>query len=357
MSDFKIRENVPLAPYTTLGIGGPARFLIHAASEAQIMDALNFAQARSCPVFVLGGGSNLVVADSGFHGLVIKIELRGIELIDDDNQGIIAAAAGESWDDFVHHCVTRKLAGIECLSGIPGTVGGAPIQNIGAYGEEAGDRILSTRVLDRETGQIAEWSNAECSFAYRSSIFNTAHENRHVILRVAFSLSPGGRPRIQYPDLQCRFGTGDAQPSIAEVREAVLQIRKAKAMVLCDGDPDSKSVGSFFKNPVLNPDEAARVENEALICGRLANPGELPCFPEPQGKVKLSAAWLVEQAGFYKGYVQGNAGISRKHSLAIVNRGGATAREVMGLMRLMQDRVRETFGVELQPEPTFVGIS
>jgi len=355
MSERPIREHVPLAPYTTLGIGGPARFLITANNEEQILDALDFAQTRSCPLFVLGGGSNLVVADSGFQGVILKIELRGVKPLDDDSPGIIVAAAGEPWDDFVLHCVSRGLAGIECLSGIPGTVGGAPIQNIGAYGEEACDVILSVRVLDRESGQITELSNAECGFAYRSSIFNTVARNRYIILRVSFALRPGEHSRIAYPELQSRFGAG-SEPGLREVREAVLQIRKAKGMLLCENDPDSKSAGSFFKNPVVSPDEGSRVEKEARAGGLLADSEELPRFPAPLGKTKLSAAWLIEHAGFQKGYAYGKAGISTKHSLALVNRGGATAREMMDLTRLIQDRVCKIFGVELQPEPTFVGI-
>jgi UDP-N-acetylmuramate dehydrogenase len=356
MSDLSIQENVPLAPFTTLGIGGPARFLIRAATEEQIAGALEFAGARGCPVFVLGGGSNLLIADSGFDGLVLKIELRGIQFFDDENEGRIAAAAGESWDDFVHFCVSRGLAGIECLSGIPGTVGGAPIQNVGAYGEEACDVILSIRALDRETGRITEVSNADCGFAYRSSVFNTIHENRYVILKVALALRPRGHPRIEYPDLRKRFESGTREPSLDEVREAVLQIRKAKAMVLCENDPDSKSAGSFFKNPILSPDEETAVESLARARRFLEGSEELPHFPAPGGKTKLSAAWLVERAGFHKGYTHGNAGISTKHSLALINRGGATAEEMVELMRLIQDRVFHIFGVELHPEPTFIGI-
>ncbi len=356
MSDLRIHENVLLAPYTTLGIGGPARFLVKATIEGQVPDALNFARARGCPVFVLGGGSNILVADSGFPGLVLKIELRGIQSLDDGNQGRIAAAAGEIWDDFVRHCVSWELAGIECLSGIPGTVGAVPIQNVGAYGEEAGSLILSTRVLDRETDLITELSNAQCKFAYRSSIFNTDQADRYVILRVAFALRLRGRSRILYPDLQSLFAASTREPSIREVREAVIRIRKAKAMVLCGNDPDSRSVGSFFRNPTLSPDAVDRVENEARARGLLGDSEKLPRLPAGRDKVKLAAAWLVECAGFCRGYVYGNAGISSKHSLALVNRGGATAQEIVDLMRLIQDKVHDTFGVELQPEPTFVGI-
>lgn len=356
MSDRLIQENVPLAPYTTLKVGGPALFLAKATREEQIPEALDFARKRGCPVFVLGGGSNLVVADSGFPGLVLKIELRGVQSPDEDDPGRIAAAAGEDWDGFVQYCLARNLAGIECLSGIAGTVGGAPIQNIGAYGQEAGEGILSVRVLDRETGRISELSNAECGFSYRSSIFNSAHKNRYVVLRVSFALLPSGRPRFHYPDLQNLFRDHTREPSLYEVRGAVLQIRKSKAMVLCEDDPDSRSVGSFFKNPVLPPNEAARIENEARNRGCLPSSDAMPRFPAPEGMEKVSAAWLIEQAGFHKGYVHGNAGISGKHTLAIINRGGATSQEITDLAHLIQDRVRDMFGVDLQPEPVFVGM-
>ncbi len=354
MSNLKIHENVPLAPYTTLGIGGPARFLIKAATEEQVWDALNFARSRSCPVFVLGGGSNILVADTGFPGLVIKIETRGIQSL--DHEGRILAAAGEIWDDFVRYCVDRELAGLECLSGIPGTVGGAPIQNIGAYGAEVGNSVMWVRVLDRQGDYTTELSNAECKFDYRSSIFNTDCPDRFIVLSVAFALRPNGRPSILHPELQSRFGSQDREPSLQKVRRAVIQIRKAKAMVLCENDPDTKSVGSFFKNPLVHPREADRIQNQLRARGLLADSETMPCFWVALDKVKLSAAWLVERAGFQKGYVFGNAGISSKHCLALINRGGASAQEIIDLMRLIQSKVYDLFGVELHPEPTLVGI-
>jgi UDP-N-acetylmuramate dehydrogenase len=247
MSDLVIQENIPLAPFTTLGIGGPARFLTRATTENHIEEALHFAGARGCPVFVLGAGSNLLVADSGFQGLVLKIELRGIQSLDDENQGRVAAAAGESWDDFVRHCVSQELAGIECLSGIPGTVGGAPIQNIGAYGEEACDAILSVRVLDREAGQITELSNAECGFVYRSSIFNTVHENRYIILKVAFALRPGGHPRIGYATSESIRGR-HARACYSR-SEAVLRYAKTKEWFCVRMIPIRKAWDRFSKTP------------------------------------------------------------------------------------------------------------
>ncbi len=350
-----IRENIPLASYTTLGVGGPARFLARVKHEDHILKAFDFAHARSCPVFILGGGSNILVSDSGFSGLAIKIELTGVHPLAGEDGEIISAAAGEDWDTFVRRCINQKLAGIECLSGIPGTVGGTPVQNVGAYGEEVSDCILSIRVLDRESNEIVELSSADCRFSERSSIFNTTHRDRYVILRVAFELRAYDRPRIRHESLEQRFSNSKRFPGLSEVREAVLEIREAKAMVLREGDPDSKSAGSFFKNPVLEAEAAAAVEQKALQRGMLQSCEGIPHVAVSPGKKKLPAAWLIEHAGFHKGYAHGNAGISSKHALALINRGGATAQEIYDLMRLIQEKVHTVFGIELQPEPVFVG--
>jgi UDP-N-acetylmuramate dehydrogenase len=349
-----ILENVSLAPYTTLSIGGPARFLLHASNEEQILDALEFARARSCPVFILGGGSNILVSDSGFPGLVIKIELPGIDALDAEH-GRISAASGVEWDAFVQYCVARDLAGIECLSGIPGTVGGAPVQNIGAHGEDIQGVIAQVRALDRDALKLVEVDAADCRFAYRSSIFNTTHKDRYVILRVDFALRAGGKPRLLYADLQQRFADHSRLPKLNEVREAVLEIRKAKSMVLSENDPDSRSAGSFFKNLILDQNSVSVLEAEAHASGRLNTSESIPHFAAGPGKEKLPAAWLIEHAGFHKGYTHKNAGISNKHALALVNRGGASARDILELMRIIQGRVQLVFGVELQPEPVFVG--
>jgi UDP-N-acetylmuramate dehydrogenase len=346
-----ILENESLARYTTLGIGGPARFLIAAKTEDEILDALNFARARGCPIFILGSGSNIVVSDAGFPGLVLKIEIRGIRPMEDNSR--ISAGAGVEWDAFVHYCVGRNLAGIECLSGIPGTVGATPIQNVGAYGEEVSDTIFKIRALDRIPNSIVELENAGCGFSYRSSLFNTTSKDRYILLRVDFALRIDGMPRIQYPDLQRRFGS--AVPSLGEVREAVLQIRKSKSMVLRDGDPDSKSTGSFFKNPILSQEVTASVETKARDLGLLGVSESLPRFAGSDGKDKLPAAWLIERAGFHKGDAFGRAGISSKHALALINRGGATAQDIVDLMHRIQMRVLELFGIILQTEPVLVG--
>jgi UDP-N-acetylmuramate dehydrogenase len=352
---LSIRENVILAPYTTLGVGGPARFLASIKHEDQIPEALEYARVHGCPVFILGGGSNILASDSGFPGLVVRMEIRGIHPLDEDNIEFVSVAAGEDWDGFVQRCVDQNLAGLECLSGIPGTVGAAPVQNIGAYGEEVSNAILSIRVLDLETNSIEELSGRDCRFDYRSSIFNTTHKGRYIILRVAFSLRPYGKPLLQYRDLQNHFNGRSKTPSIGEVRRTVINIRDSKGMILNQNEADPKSAGSFFKNPILDPGHAIEIENSLRSRGLLPSAKSLPRFEAPSGKEKLAAAWFVEQAGFEKGYTRGNVGISPKHALALVNLGGAKAREFIDLMHRIQEKVEKKFGLELQPEPTLLG--
>ena len=352
---LKIQENVPLALYTTLGIGGPARYFVRAGTADHVLEALNYAQKKGCPVFILGGGSNIVVSDAGFPGLVIKIEIAGIRSRDGKSSHRFSVGAGVEWDTFVQHCVGLNLAGIECLSGIPGTVGGTPVQNVGAYGEEVSEVIVEVSVLERKSNTIRQMSPGDCGFAYRSSIFNTVGKDSYVILRVNFELRPGGKPRIEYEDLLRNLDTHGKNPTLGEVRAAVLQIRKAKAMVLTNGNPDSKSVGSFFRNPVMNPSQAAEVQERAREKGLIGSSEEIPRLAAPEEREKLSAAWLVEHAGFHKGFEHGRAGISGKHALALVNRGGASAKEILDLMQRIQAGVQTLFGVDLKPEPIFVG--
>lgn len=347
-SAFSVRENIPLAPYTTLGVGGPARYLAQATNEGDVQEALEFALSRNLPVFILGGGSNIIVSDTGFRGLVLHIALRGVRPLGEEDSDVLTAAAGEEWDAFVCRCVERSLAGVEGLSGIPGTVGGTPIQNVGAYGQEVRDVILSVRVLDRETAEVTEFSNYDCKFGYRTSIFNTTHRDRHVILAVSYGLRADGKAKWHHPELQSFFAERRTPPSLGEVRDAVLKIRAAKGMVLASADPDSKSAGSFFKNPVVSRETALRIEESV-------RPERLPQFEAPGGMVKLPAAWLIERAGFTKGYTLGHAGISGKHALALVNRGGATAQEILDVAHKIQTGVQNTFDIELVPEPVFVG--
>lgn len=352
-----IRENTPLAPFTTLQIGGAARFFAEARGEEQLPDALRFAEERRLPVFILGGGSNLLVADEGFPGLVVRVAIKGVAWRDEGDVVIVTAGAGEDWDELVRQCVERDLAGVEALSGIPGWVGGTPVQNVGAYGQEVSETIVAVRVFDRREKRIIELSNAECRFSYRASIFNTAMRDRYVVTAVTYALKPHGEPAIRYPDVKNFFSNVSTKPALGEVREAVKTIRARKAMVIVPGDPDCRSAGSFFKNPVIARSEFARLEESARAQGLLRGDERAPNFEAGEDRVKVPAAWLIERAGFQKGYGKGRVGISSKHTLAIVNRGGATARELLGLMNEIRGRVHEKFGVELVPEPVFVGFN
>jgi UDP-N-acetylmuramate dehydrogenase len=349
LAAVNLQENVALAPLTTLQVGGPARWFCEAETAEDVRAAVAEAAARGLPLFVLGGGSNLVVADEGFPGLVLRIALRGIEERREDGKTVFEAAAGEDWDAFVARTVERGCAGLECLSGIPGTVGGTPVQNVGAYGQEVSQTILAVQALDLRDGQERELCAEACGFEYRKSLFNTSERGRYIILRVSFALQPGGEPTVQYADLRRHFARHARPPSLAEVREAVRSIRLSKAMLLVPGDDDCRSAGSFFKNPIVS--EAGY----QAICAAPAAGGEpVPQFPTAQG-LKVPAAWLVERSGFPRGYTRGAVGISRRHALAIVNRGGATAAGVMELKSDIQRAVAGEFGVPLQPEPVFVG--
>ena len=342
-----LQENIPLAPLTTFKVGGPARYFIEATTEDEVKAAVAHAAERRWPLFVLGGGSNLVIADEGWPGLVLKIATCGIAQRDD----IFQAGAGHDWDSFVLYAVCQNYAGIECLSGIPGTVGGTPIQNVGAYGQEVAETILNVRVLEIATGQTFELNSTQCGFAYRSSIFNTSHQGRYIVLQVTYRLARNGAPKIEYADLKKYFSGFTGTPSLQQVRDAVRTIRQSKAMLLVEGDDDCRSAGSFFKNPVVSPSEADRIEAHAL---KIAPRETMLRYRSDDSLVKLSAAWLVERAGIHKGYGHGPVGISRKHTLAIVNRGGATTRDIIAFKDEIQQRVLEVWGIQLHPEPVFV---
>jgi UDP-N-acetylmuramate dehydrogenase len=346
---MNIKENVPLAPYTTFGVGGPARYFTEAATERDIRDAIDFVQNRQLPLFVLGGGSNLVVSDAGFSGLVMKIAIRGTDESAAQGKRLFQAGAGEDWDIFVAHTIAANCAGLECLSGIPGTVGATPVQNVGAYGQEVADTITAVHALDLTNGLVRELTPEQCGFAYRTSIFNTIERNRFIILGVRFALEPNGAPSIKYRDLQNHFA-GRPSPSLSDVRNAVREIRHSKAMLIVEGDEDCRSAGSFFKNPVVTAAKFSDVE--AIAIGRDV---KLPSFRAGEGHVKIPAAWLVEQSGFHKGFSRGPVGISRRHSLAIVNRGGAKAADILALKADIQRAVSDQFGIELTAEPVLVG--
>jgi UDP-N-acetylmuramate dehydrogenase len=345
-----IQENVPLAPLTTLKVGGPARYYVRANSEQDVLAAVGTARERGWPLFVLGGGSNLVIADAGWPGLVLHMAVDGLDHRRENSHVVFEAGAGEEWDKFVAYAVKHDCAGVECMSGIPGTVGGTPVQNVGAYGQEVSETISEVRALDTERGQMVDLCGESCGFAYRSSIFNAAAKGRYIITRVSYALAPGGAPKVEYADLKNFFSGRGGARTLAEVRDAVRQIRLRKAMLIVNGDEDSRSAGSFFKNPLISQADYEQLAARATARG-LAPPVR---FPTPQG-VKVPAGWLVEQAGFAKGTARGRVGISRRHALAIVNRGGATAADVLVLKDEIQRRVEDVFGVQLQPEPVFVG--
>jgi UDP-N-acetylmuramate dehydrogenase len=348
-----VQEYVPLAPLTTFKLGGPARYFVEAANIAEVEEAVTFSRSRNLPLFVLGGGSNLVVSDAGWPGLVLRVAIAGINRRNEsNNEGKILfdAGAGESWDRFVSHAVRAECAGIECLSGIPGSVGGTPVQNVGAYGQEVSETIESVLVLDLKDGRVRELCHEACGFAYRSSIFNTAERGRFIVLRVVFALTPGGEPSIRYADLKRHFEGRESTPSLAETREAVRHIRALKGMLIVPGDPDCQSAGSFFKNPIISEERHEDLKKRATERGLT-----LPSYPALDTQKKISAAWLVERSGFAKGYGFGHVGISSKHALAIVNRGNATAAEVLALKEQIQQRVEEIWGVHLEPEPVMIG--
>jgi len=370
-------SQVALADYTTLRLGGPARRLVEAATEAEIVAEVGAADERDEPLLVLGGGSNLVVADEGFPGTVVHVTTSGVRHrtaghgAGPAGQGPVEVrvAAGEDWDAVVAGCVGQGLAGLECLSGIPGRAGATPIQNVGAYGQEVAERIISVRVYDRARRAVIDLAGVDCGFGYRTSAFKRSLQpvpgavtGRFVVLSVRFRLDRDHLSTpVRYAELARALGVPEGgRAPLADVRSAVLGLRRGKGMVLDPGDPDTRSVGSFFLNPVLDRGQLAAVERAARA---VAGPGaRVPCYPAGDGQVKVSAAWLIEQAGFRKGYpaagaAAGPAGprISSKHTLALVNPGEATTAGLLALAREIREGVRAAFGVELASEPVLVG--
>jgi UDP-N-acetylmuramate dehydrogenase len=343
-------EEIPLAPYTTFQIGGPARWFAEAASEDDIAAGIAFAGQRRLPLFVLGGGSNLLVSDGGFPGLVLRIALRGIESAQGEGQAIVSAAAGEDWDGLVAYAVAAGYAGVECLSGIPGTVGGTPVQNVGAYGQEVSQTITMVRAFDRSTSEFVNLPAAACGFSYRRSIFNSSQRERYVVSRVEYRLRQDAPANFVYADVARYFAARQVtSPTLAEVRDAVRSIRAQKGMLLVPGDADCRSAGSFFKNPIV---PLAKLDSVAQELG-IEKQG-IPAYPAQDSQVKISAAWLIERAGFAKGYALGNAGISSRHTLALINRGGASAAEVTALRDKVVDAVASRFAIRLEPEPVWL---
>ena len=343
------QAGVPLAPFTTLGIGGEARWFLRASSADEVAAAHAWCCEHECSLFVLGGGSNLVISDEGFKGLVVHIAIAGMTFGARGTQTAVQVGAGEPWDNVVAVAVSRGLAGLECLSGIPGSAGGTPVQNVGAYGQEVADSITHVTVFDRQGAGVTTLSGDECRFGYRTSRFKREDAGRFVVCEVTFSLQ-AGPPTVTYPDVIHHVErAGISSPTLEAVREAVLAIRRRKGMVIDASDPDTRSVGSFFMNPVVPADLHARIA--------AAFDGAVPGFPAKTGQVKIPAAWLIEQSEFPRGSQSGHVGLSSKHPLAIVNRGGATARDVLSLAVRIKRRVADRFGVYLRPEPVFVGFA
>lgn len=350
VSADRLRQTTPLAAHTTLRLGGPARWLVTATSADEIAQSVRDAASAGRPALVLGGGSNVVIADEGFAGTVVLLRSRGVRVVGTGGDAVtVEVAAGEPWDEVVTAAIDAGWSGLECLSGIPGAAGATPIQNVGAYGQEVAETITRVRVLDRFTDQIGWMRPDECRFGYRTSVFKRS--DRWVVLAVEFRLRRGrDSAPVRYPELAraLEVPLGASAPMVA-VRQAVLALRAGKGMVLDPADPDTYSAGSFFTNPVLGPAALAAVRH------RTAGLGELPVWPSVDGLVKVSAAWLIERAGFQKGYGGRGVAISSKHTLALTNRGDGSTAALIDLAREIRDGVRARFGVTLHPEPVLIG--
>jgi UDP-N-acetylmuramate dehydrogenase len=347
--ELELQTQVQLGPRSTLGVGGPAAHFARVTTEAALRAALAWAKERALDVRVLGGGSNLVIADAGFPGLVIEMATRGVAITDMGAAVEVRAAAGEPWDEFVAAMVSRGYQGLECLSGIPGRVGATPIQNVGAYGQEVGETITRVVAIDRESGECVSFSAEECGFSYRDSVFKSRAADRFVVTEVSFRLNLDAPPAIRYAELERAFAAHPRTPTLPEVRDAVLRLRRAKSMLLDASDPNRRSCGSFFTNPILSPAEleelTRRVESDAKI----------PTFPQSDGRVKVSAGWLIEHAGFARGTRDGTVGLSTQHALALVAHDGARAADVVRFAQRVQRGVWQRFAVRLVTEPVFWG--
>jgi UDP-N-acetylmuramate dehydrogenase len=346
---IRIQEQVSLAPYTTLRIGGPARFFCEITTESGLLEAVTFARERDLPLFVLGGGSNLLVSDRGFDGLVLHMAIATPNQTNSDGNTLnVTADAGTDWNAFVLALCEQSISGVECLAGIPGSVGGTPVQNVGAYGQEVADTITQVRALDLETLTFTTLTHEQCRFAYRSSIFNTSHRGRYIVTQVTFRFDPTATPNLTYADLTRHF-TGQS-PTPIDVYHAVREIRHSKGMLIVEGEADCRSAGSFFKNPVVPTSVLVN------IATNLETPADkIPHWPAGESLIKLPAAWLLEKAGFTKGFQLGNAGISSRHTLALINRGNASAADVQRLRDTIQQEVKARFHIQLEQEPVQLG--
>lgn len=347
---IRIQEQVSLAPYTTFRIGGPARYFCQVTGEVQLVEAVQFARQHSLKLFILGGGSNLLVGDEGFDGLVIRIAIdHPIESTADGRFICCTATAGTEWNAFVLHQCEQGISGVECLAGIPGSVGGTPVQNVGAYGQEVASTITTVRAFDLEADVFVKLSHDQCGFAYRHSIFNTSQRGRYIVTAVTFRFDRDAQPNLSYADLQRHFSDWDAKhpvPTPLDVYHAVRAIRHRKGMLIVEGEADCRSAGSFFKNPVVPQSTLDRIAANLQL-----SVSEIPHWPAADGQIKLPAAWLLEKAGFIKGFSLGQAGISSRHTLALINRGHATAADILALRNLILSQVQSRFGIKLEQEP------
>ena len=348
------RRSEPLARHTTLELGGPADWFVEASAPSEVVDIERWARRDGLAVRILGGGSNVVVADHGVNGVVMHVDLRGVAVRELSGDVVVEVGAGEPWDDFVARAVAEGWSGIECLSGIPGTVGATPIQNVGAYGQEIAEVVESVTVVDRRTLATRRLTADECAFSYRTSRFRRRPESA-VVVAVAFRLRVGGPPVVRYRELEQLVSVRKATPDLSVVREAVLELRRRKSMVLDDADPNRRSVGSFFLNPQLDSDTMDHLTRRAVDLELVPSVDGVPRFPVEDGRVKVPAAWLIEAAGFRKGYRRGAVGLSSAHALALIHHGGGSTRELLRLAGDIRRAVWSRFGVWLQPEPVLWG--
>lgn len=346
---MKIQKNVPLAPLTTFGLGGAAKYFVEIENEDELEGAFEFADKNRLPVFVLGGGSNIVVSDDGFSGLVILNSIKGLKSENDTDVAIITAGAGEIWDDVVKLSVQNNWAGIECLSGIPGRAGAAPIQNIGAYGQEIASTIKNIRAFDIRAKKFIDLALEDCEFNYRTSIFNSRKRNRYIVSYITLELKPEGSPTIIYQDLKDQF-PDPQNVTLSRFRKAVIETRARKGMVMLPGYETFRSAGSFFKHPIISKEEFEAIRT------RHKSESPRPWFwSEPDGQMKLVAAYLIETSGFSRGHRRRNVGISPKHALSLIHHGKGSTQELIQLAKEIQKGVEDAFGVRLMPEPEFVG--
>ncbi len=350
---FPVAEHVPLASLTTLGLGGPARYLATPSTQDELVACLEWGNKQQLERWILGGGSNVVIADEGLPGLVIQWVPKERRVVQETEAFVdVLVEGGHNWDELVAWSVENNLAGIECLSGIPGSVGAAPIQNIGAYGQELCETFVKATVLDLETYTTSEWDAQRCDFGYRHSALKPSAGRRFLVLDVTLRFTRNGEPALRYGELQHTLEASDKPISLALVRETVIRLRRRKGMVFDPNDPNSRSAGSFFTNPILSLEEVEGVREK--LADILAKGLTMPVYPAGEGQQKLAAAWLIERAGLTKGTRWGNVGISDVHALALVNKGGGTTEELLSAAKQIQKQVLERTGVLLQPEPVFL---